>query len=131
MHAGKTLRKIVEDSPVGFTEISEQLSMNRGTLYNWFKTPNLPFEKANQVFKKIGYEMSQEEFEAMSVAEDPATYFSSSQQKHDLNFKDQYLKLLEKHTYLLGELMDIKDELAQLKKGKAGDDRAKNEPDNA
>lgn len=102
-HRGEILEKAIKESKIHVVDIAEYMEVNRGTIYNWQKVPNLSLEILYKIGKFIKHDFSKDfeystELEQLKkIEEEQETYGNSN------DFKDKYLKLLEEQNKFLRE----------------------------
>lgn len=101
IHRGNILEKAVKESKFKITDLARRMGVDRTTLYNWFNTPNLPYETLIQIGKIIQHNFNKDfaystEFQqAQEVAEAAESY------SKPIDYKEKYFKLLEEQNSLL------------------------------
>lgn len=122
MHRGQVVEDIVRKSGFPLSKIAERLKISRRTLYQWFTYPELSIEKIARIGRIINHDFSEELTEmSIFVNEDEHKYgrAMSGDYKKILSERDEYLKLyhdlVEKHTKVLEELVELQKEVTSLK----------------
>lgn len=129
-HKGQVVQKTINKLGLKIKEVARQTKISRGTLYNYFKQPDLD----NKVLLKLGrvlrYDFSvhfpeliplKKEFED----EDGLEIYGERTTEELAEIQRKYYKILEKHNTLLKflvqiavdyELEDLKEKLSHFKK---------------
>ena len=107
-HRGELVQKAIKESGYSVTSLAKKLRHSRRWMYHVFENPNLPLELIAEIGRIIHYDFSDEikELRKYSVApetnlvkESRASY--GDYQKEAENWKNKYLRLLEKYNNLL------------------------------
>ena len=111
-HKGKIVRKTINKLGIKIKEVANKSNISRGTLYNYFKEPDLDNKVLLKLGKVLRYDFSIHFPELIPLKEE-------IEQKNDLELygertteelaeiQRKYYKLLEKHNTLLKFLIKI------------------------
>lgn len=97
----------VRKSKIPIKTIAEEAGYTGRHMYNLFETEELALELFIKIGKIIGHDFSNElpELAAYSVIKEPEVVYETN-----LQYKQKYLELLEKHVQLIEEMKRLKDE---------------------
>jgi len=107
-HAGEAVEKVVRRQGFKLTELAQQLNVNRRTLYNWFRQPDLSIEIVCRIGSVIRHDFSKELPEAFQKsgihfldAHDHAAGMGQENPQTIHYWMNKYIDLLEKYNHLL------------------------------
>ena len=92
------------------------LDICRNTIYRWMNKPNLQLRKLQKIAEVLGADISTELPEILKIEEEKRkSILEAERDDETITMKTKYLLLLEKHTHLLEELSQLKEEVAKYK----------------
>lgn len=111
-HKGRVVQKIINQLGLKIKEVARQMNISRGTLYNYFKQPDLD----NKILLKLGrvlrYDFSIHFHELIPLKKegeekDGLEIFGKRTTEELSEIQRKYYKLLEKHSTLLKFLLKV------------------------
>lgn len=116
VHHGKIVEHCIRNLGINISDLARNLSVDRKTVYNWFKQPLLSSELVKQIGIHISHDFAAQLPGLFSVDE-PKTSQPAPKNKEasvvNLNnsgfhdWQGKYISLLEKHTKLLEGLSEM------------------------
>lgn len=121
VHHGKIVEHCIRNLGINISDLARNLSVDRKTVYNWFKQPLLNSELVKQIGIHISHDFaaqlpglfSAEELKAPQPA--PKSKEANVVNLNNSGFHDwqgKYISLLEKHTKLLEGLSEMQNKKA-------------------
>ncbi|GAA4322520.1 hypothetical protein GCM10023149_22890 [Mucilaginibacter gynuensis] len=102
-HRGKLVENFVRKTGINISDLARSLSVDRRTIYNWFKQEQLSEPVIYRIAVTLNYDFA-EEFPGLFAAEDLKQRTQAKQptdHREDEKWKDKYIDLLIKYTHLL------------------------------
>ncbi len=121
VHHGKIVEHCIRNLGINISDLARNLSVDRKTVYNWFKQPLLSGELVKQIGIHISHDF-EAELPALFSADETKTSQPALKSKeasvvslnnsvfHD--WQGKYISLLEKHTKLLEGLSEMQSKKA-------------------
>jgi len=122
MHRGQIVEEAIRKSGVSVTNMAQKLGISRRTLYQWFNYHDLPLVKVERIGQVINHDFSDELTELSTFVNEHEIKYGSAmapEYKKVLLERDKYLRmyhdLVDKHTKALEKIVDLQQELSQLR----------------
>jgi plasmid maintenance system antidote protein VapI len=114
-HAGSIVEKAIRRHHLSISTISRKMTVDRRTIYNWFKKEDLSSKIIGRIGQVLDYDFS-EDFQNMTVPRDISTYkepVSIMEPEYPLTGSSQYwmlkyIELLEKYNALSESMSSAK-----------------------
>jgi len=121
VHHGKIVEHCIRNLGINISDLARNMSVDRKTVYNWFKQKSLNSELIKQIGLNINHEFSIELPELLSVGD--INVQSNSGKIADANvinlktagnndWQGKYVSLLEEHVKLLEGLSEMQNKKA-------------------
>jgi hypothetical protein len=121
LHHGKIVEHCIRNLGINISDLARNMSVDRKTLYNWFKQPTLSKDVIKQIGVNISHDFSAEIPGFFSSEEVEAPNNSGKIVEANVvnlnapcyhDWQGKYISLLEKHTKLLEFLSEMQNKKA-------------------
>ncbi|WP_342645483.1 hypothetical protein [Mucilaginibacter sp. CSA2-8R] len=120
VHHGKIVEHCIRNLGINISDLARNMSVDRKTVYNWFKQVSLSKELVKQIGIHISHDFADQLPELFSADDLQPGYVKTTPGASVVNlnvsgyhdWQGKYISLLEKHTKLLEGLSEIQNKKA-------------------
>lgn len=110
-HRGDFMKSLVDRYDYNHTKLAEELRVQRGTIYNWFKKEDLDLTRCKQIADVLNVDL-REYIPAI------APFYGREVDIENETYKEKYYELLEKYSRLNEKIMVLMEAQSEYKTSK-------------